>query len=159
MVEVEKVDASSPWLEHYRKVEKVFLSDDDVIVSYDDDSKTVTVRVKGTDKAEALAKYVRPEIDCGNVTLHVNVVPDNEEKSTAEMLQIAFSGIDMFAGVAEEAVYGGTITYAVFEPEIVQFWNDNIGSPFGVKTMTAEQVAKDVFQLDDALICSDLKDD
>lgn len=159
MVEVEKVDASAPWLEHYHKVEQIFLSDDDVIVSYDDDSKTVKVYVKGTDKAEALAKYIKPEIDFGNVTLHVDVIPDNEEKSTAETLQDAFAGNELFVGIVEEAVYGGTINYAVFKPETLQFWNDNIGSPFGVQTMTVEQVAKDVFQMDDALMCSDLKAD
>lgn len=157
MVEVEKFDASAPWFEHYHKIEQVFLSDEDVSVDYDDDSKTVIVRVKGTDKAEALAKYVKPEIDFGKVTLHVNVVPDNAEKTTTEMLQDAFTGNELFEGIAEEAVYGGTIIYAVFRADVIQFWNDNIGSPYGVKTMTIEQAAKDVFQMDDALICSDLK--
>lgn len=157
MVEVEKFDASAPWLEHYRKIEQVFLSDEDVTVGYDDGSKTVKVFVKGTDKAEALAKYIKPEIDFGNVTLHVDVIPDNTEKTTTEMLQDAFTGNDLFAGIAEETVCGGSIIYAVFEPDVIQFWNDNIGSPYGVNTMTVEQAARDVFQMDDALICSDLK--
>lgn len=158
MVEVEKVDASAPWIEHFHKIEHIFISDEDVSVVYNNDTTTVSVYVRGADKAAALGKYIRPEIDFGDVTLHVNVIPDNAEKSTADTLQDAFAGNEYFAGVAEESVYGGTITYAVFEPEVIQFWSDNIGSVFGVKTLTAEKVARDVFHMDDALICSDIKD-
>jgi hypothetical protein len=148
---------SAPWIQHCSKVDQFFIDDDDVTLDYDDESKTIKLRVKGTDKANSLAKIVRSEVSFGNVTLRVVVVPDNDSEPTLEnLLQWAFAGNGIFSGTAVEEEHGGTVTYAVFEPETIQIWNDNIGSCYGVETYTVEQVAKDVLDVD-AFICSDLK--
>lgn len=148
---------SAPWLEHVHKIEQLFLSDDDVQVQYYDDSKTVKLFVRGTDKADAFDKKIRHEVDCGNVTLKVIVVPDNDSEATEEeYIQRMFAGNDLFVGTAVEELYGGTATYALFKPETVQYWCDNIRSCYGVETATVEQIAMDVLDLN-AFICSDLR--
>lgn len=153
----DRLDKSSPWIEHVHKIEQLFLSDDDVQVEYDDTSKTARLLVRGADKADALDKKIRHEVDCGNVTLNVTVVPNNDgEPTEEEYIHRAFAGNDLFVGTAVEELYGGTATYALFKPETVQFWDDNIRSVYGVETMTVEQIAMDVLDLD-AFICSDLK--
>ena len=151
-----KLDASAPWIEHYRKIDALFMLDEDVEVAYDDDTRTVTIHVKGADKADAFEQKIRHEVEFGNVTLHVRVVPSNDEPSEEDYIHNMFAGNDLLSGTATEDVYGGTVTYALFQPTVLQYWADNIGSPYGVKTVTAEQVAKDVLDLD-AYITSDLK--
>jgi hypothetical protein len=156
-MEEKKLDKSAPWYVHAHKLEQLFLSDDDVQVGFDENAMTAKLFVRGTDKAEALEKIIAHEVECGGVTLHVVVVPDNdEEPTTEELLQRAFSGNELFSGTAVEELYGGTATYALFAPKTVQFWCDNIGSCYGIETMTAEDVARSVLNVD-AFICSDLK--
>lgn len=157
MSEDKKFDKSAPWYVHVHKLEQLFMSDEDVQVTFDEDSMTASLLVRGTDKADALERIVAHEVGCGNVTLKVVVVPDNDEEPTVEeLLQRAFSGNELFSGTAVEELYGGTATYALFAPETVQFWCDNIGSCYGVETMTAKDVARAVLNVD-AFICSDLK--
>jgi hypothetical protein len=156
-MEDKKLDKSAPWYVHVHKLEQLFLSDEDVDVKFDEDKMNVGLFVRGTDKANALEKIIAHEVECGGVKLNVIVIPDNErEPTTEELLQRAFAGNELFSGTAVEELYGGTATYALFSPQTVQFWCDNIGSCYGIETMTAEDVARDVLDVD-AFICSDLK--
>lgn len=156
-MEDKKLDKSAPWYVHVHKLGQLFLSDDDVQVAFDENTMTAKLFVRGTDKADALEKIVAPEVEFGNDTLHVIVVPDNdEEPTTEELLQRAFAGNELFSGTVVDKLYGGNATYALFAPQTVQFWCDNIGSCYGIETMTAEDVARSVLNVD-AFICSDLK--
>lgn len=153
-----RVGLSAPWVEHLHKVEAACMLDEDVTVDYDDDSKTVTLRVRGTDKAAAYEAKIRHELDFGGVRLHVNVVPDNSERTEEDLIQDLFSGNDILVGTATEEAVGGTVTYAIVQPTVLQFWDDNMGSIYGIRTMTAEDCVRDVFDLD-AFVCSDLVED
>ena len=152
----EKTNLSAPWIEHVHKIEQLFLSDEDVRVKYDDGAKLVKLFVKGTDKACALDAIIARELEFDGVTLRVVVIPDNSEPTLDEILHYAFTGNELFEGTATEEVHGDVMTYALFRPEVVQFWNDNIGSCYGVTTIAAEDVARSVLNVD-AFICSDLK--
>lgn len=149
---------SAPWIGHCRKMQAFFAGDEDVYVgTFDPTDNSVKVYVRGSDKAEAIGGFLKSEVEFGGVKLRVNVVPDNDAApTTEEMLIRAFGGNPLFAGTAVEEEHGGIVTYAVFEPEAVQYWNDNIGSCYGVETYTAEDVARDIFDMD-AFICSDVK--
>lgn len=159
MIDKEKLDKSAPWYEHCHKLDSLFAYDDDVRVGeYDDETKTVKVFVSGVDKALALEKIIKPEVEFSGVTLKVVVVPANDDEPTVEdTLRYAFNGNPLFTGTAVVEMYGGDATYAVFEPTVVQYWNDNIGSCFGIETKTVEDVARDVLDVD-AFICTDFRE-
>lgn len=158
MTNSEKLNISAPWYEHCHELDALFAYDEDVTVGeFDEDTKTVKLFVKGIDKANALAAIVKPTVEFGNDTLNVIVVPDNDGTPTVEdQLRNAFSGNPLFSGTCLLELYGGTVTYAVFEPTVVQYWNDNIGSCFGFETKTVEDVARDVLDVD-AFICTDVR--
>lgn len=159
-MEARKLDASAPWYEHCHKLAALFEHDEDVTIGeYDEDTMTIKVYVRGKDKAEALGRIIAPEVNFdGKNVLKVVVVPDNDgEPSLEDTLCYAFNGNPLYAGTATVELYGGTATYAVFEPAVIQYWNDNIGSCFGFKTETVEDVAREVLNVD-AFICTDVRD-
>lgn len=159
MNDIKKLETSAPWYEYCHRLAALFAYDDEVSVGeYDADSASVKVYVKGVDKSNALERILKHEVDFdGKNVLKVNVIPDNDgEPSIEDTLQYAFDGNPLYTGTATVEMYGGTATYAVFEPTVVQYWNDNIGSCFGFKTETVEDVARDVLDID-AFVCTDVR--
>jgi hypothetical protein len=152
---------SAPWVTHFNRLEALFGGDPDVDVDYGDGldgNPLVTLRVKGNDKADAIERIVRSDVEFGNVTVHVSVVPSNDDDiSLAELIRRAFQGNEAFVDVVTARTPQGYETsYAVFEPEVVQYYDDDTSSLFGVATETYEQIAKEVLDLGaEAFICSD----
>lgn len=159
MIDEEKFNKSAPCYEHYHKLDSLFAYDDAVRVrEYDDETNTIKIFVRGADKAAALEKIVRHEVEFGNSVVNVVIVPDNDDEPTIEeTLHSAFNGNPLFTGTTVAELYGGTATYAVFEPTVLQYWSDNIGSCFGYETKTVEDVARDVLDVD-TFICTDVRE-
>ncbi|MBR3160079.1 MAG: hypothetical protein IKF14_13430 [Atopobiaceae bacterium] len=149
---------SSPWYVQVQKIKALFAYDAEVSVVYDDeDPYNVRLYVDNPTKADALDTLMPDKYEFGNVTLGVDIVPSNEEVTAEQRFRIAFDGNPVFSGSISVDVPGGKFTYAVFEPDVAQFRNDDISSAFGVATMTYEDVARDVFTDDSGVfICSDL---
>ncbi len=152
---------SAPWITHFKRLDALFGGDPDVTVDYGDGtdgSPLVTIRVKGNDKAEAIDRIVRSDVEFGNVTVRVSVVPSNDDDiSLSESVRRAFQGNEAFVDVVTMRTPQGFETaYAVFEPEVVQYFDDDTSSLFGIATETYEQIAKEVLDLGtEAFICSD----
>lgn len=155
----DKTRMSPPWEVYARKVEALFAEDDDVYVvsSKRDDQQHVDIYVSNPSKFAALRELMPVEVEFGNVTLHVQVVSESEDMTDEQLLLAAFAGNPALASTMTADVPGGTVTYALFEPEVVQIFCDDISSPFGVQTLTYEQIARDVFGEDThVLMCSGL---
>lgn len=148
---------SPPWEIHARMIREL-LRDDRAVdsVTYDDESKVIRVMVNGNDKADSLQRRLVSHLEFGNVKVDVQVIPANDEPDEAEDYRRAFEGNPLFAGVV-----GGTTPqgveedFALFAPTVIQFYSDDISSPFGLTTMTAEQLAERVLVQGDVRICSD----
>ena len=75
------------------------------------------------------------------------VLPANEEEelSYVELFRRAFKG----NGAVEEIISDVGLlkgwNYVVFKPEIVQFYDDNLASYYGVKTTLYEDIAREIF--------------
>ena len=149
-----EVTLSSPWVIYARETKALFEYDDEVEVVYDDEP-ALRLLVSNPTKADAIAKIMPMEMTFGGVTMPVSVIPANDEVTTDQTIRTAFEGNPAFTGTLVDDVRGNT--YAVFEPEVAQFYSDDISSPFGAATMTYEQLAKAVLNVD-AFICSDLID-
>lgn len=141
-------ELSSPWVEHYKKLVTLFGMDDEVgSIEYDDKAKAVTIRVDNQGKAELLGRHLRSEVTFGNVTLRVNVVPGNEPDNRLADMRHIFEGNPVVSDivVTENPVQGET-THVMFEPIVVQYFNDDLSHPDGVRTTIYEELARDVFE-------------
>lgn len=140
----------SPWMEYAQKVRKLFGPDPDVAIEMAEDERRLTVRVHGQDKAESISEVLPCEVTFGNVTLGIEVVPDNGSELTfADHLRRAFGGnlnlIDVMEVQPSAMTFGAT--YALFLPEAVQYFNDSLQSPYGARTCTVEDIAREVLSL------------
>jgi hypothetical protein len=151
----------SPWDEYVQAARALFEDDPDVVV--DDAVETesgdyrVIVRVHGDDKAESISELMPTELTYGNVTLYVDVVPDNEcELTVTDHLRRAFAGNPLFVDVMElsPTLVSVGATYALFMPECVQYYSDDLGSPYGATTLAVEEVARKVLSLPDGVFAS-----
>ena len=147
----------SPWEIHARKIEALLSYDRAVDgVAYDDETHEIKVFVNGDDKAAAIQSLLVDHLDFGNVSVDVRVIPSNVEPDEAELFSRAFEGNELFSCMLQMTTpHGVEENFAVFEPVAVQYYSDDIGSAFGVTTVTPEQLAKDVLVQGTVRICSD----
>ena len=154
----------APWVVYTKFVKVLFEYDPDVIVgdwehTPDNDVYKLEILVKGSDKAASIAEVLPEREEFGNVTLEIEVVPDNDDELTmADHLRRAFAGNPALVDVMEVPVVPGgpSMAFALFAPEVLQIECDNAASPYGIVTTTYEDVAKDVLDVDGVMIASDV---
>ena len=151
----------SPWDEYVQAAKSLFADDPDVTVDNAVETESgdyrVIVRVHGDDKAESISELMPTELTYGNVTLYVDVVPDNERELTvADHIRRAFAGNRLFVDVLDVPLTPETFgaTYALFMPECVQYYSDDLRSPYGATTLAVEEVARKVLSLPDGVFAS-----
>ena len=129
----------------YKKLECMFGDDPDIEVEYNK-ADTITLRVNGSDKAEALTRLLQPEYDFGSVRLHVSVVPANREKSLDELVENALRGNPHFSQCIRIQPDGSSnrYNYMMFVNEVAQYWSDNLGDPHGNVTTLYQELAKEL---------------
>lgn len=158
-----EVKMQSPWVVYGKKVAALFECDPDVsVMVIDDDRPILKVLVHGDDKAESISAILPDEMTFGNVTLEIEVIPDNEMELTyIDHLRRAFAGNPALVDVVEAPVVPGgpSMAYALFAPEVVQIECDNAASPYGILTTTYEDVAREVLNVDGVMVASELLDD
>lgn len=136
---------SAPWVTFYRELEALFAYDEEVKVTYDEEAVEVKIYVDNMRKADALTELLPTEKVFGNVTLKINVVPSNKVLTKADLISEAFNGNPALAYIQHVDSLIGSFDYAVFEPKVVQFYNDNMQDLNGLKSTLYEDIAKDVF--------------
>lgn len=143
-----KLNLQSPWITYVNEVRALFAKDPEVSVEYEDgDAKRLSLFVTSQEKADALTQIMPQKVEFGNVILEIEVVPANEEApSKAELFFAAFKGNQAVAYTDSVEAMGFSANYIVFKPEIVQFFNDDLGDINGNMTTIYENVANDVFE-------------
>ncbi len=152
---------SPPWQTYYRKVYALFDSDPEVAVMFSDgEEKVLTLYVDNTIKAEAIETLLPAEVNFGNVLMKVEVIPSNTSMTPEQLFRHAFSGNPILSDVESvDGVLTNPICYVLFEPSIIQFWDDDLSDANGVCTMLPQDVAKDVFnEQQGVFFCTDLID-
>lgn len=151
----------SPWDEYVQAAKSLFEDDPDVVVEdatlLESGDYRVVVRVHGDDKAESISELMPTELTYGNVTLYIDVVPDNEaELTVADHIRRAFAGNPLYIDVVEPTTSLTTFgaVYVLFMPSCVQYYSDNLGSPYGAITVAVEEVARKVLNLPDGVFAS-----
>lgn len=148
---------SSPWLEYYRKITALFAGDRDIRIVFDEEEPKLRIYVDDDQKARAMDALVGTEKVFGNVKLAIEVVPANDKvellsattgytKTEREnLVQVLFKQNPNVVSIKViENFFDGTVTYVIFEKRVVQYFDDDLGSYYGLKSTLYENIAKDV---------------
>lgn len=156
---MDKIKMVSPWVEYYRKVEAFFEHDPSVTVVFDDEAKNLKLLVKGAAKADALSQLLPTEVTFGNVVMTISVIPANDKQSKVDLFRDALSGNEALVTIADiTGVFANPISYVIFEKEVVQYWNDDLGDAHGIRSTLYQDLAKEIFGEDNegVFFCTDV---
>ena len=82
----------------------------------------------------------------GNVILNIAVVPANGKlEIPLSKIARAFRGNPALVSVDTYETMIGSVMFATFQKKVVQFYNDNMADPYGMKSTLYEDIARDVF--------------
>lgn len=152
---------SPPWVTYFDELDSLFGPDPDIKLYFDEDDEealVIKMYVDGFKKYEALSALLPQTKTFGNVTVEIKLIPANSDTSSASLIKNAFEGNPIVNSIetSTNPVYKG-VTYVEFEKVVVQYFNDDIGDPHGMKSTLYQEVAKDVFsdaKLDGVYFCT-----
>ena len=148
MFTLNKMQMSPPWVTYYRKLLALFEQDKEIRVLFDQEAMEIRLYVDNHPKAEALQELLPGEVDFGNVTLHITIIPSNKEdiRYGANDWQVAFDGNPALAKTVGTVSPFGTFLYVVWQNRIVQFFNDNMADYAGNTSVLYEDIAREIFK-------------
>lgn len=151
-----KMKLSPPWLTFYREVNAMFGEDPDIRVEFDEEENTIKMYVEGPEKADALTQILPTEKNFGGVTVYLEVIPANKEMKKIDLYKKAFEGNPIFSyAVSVGGISSNDYNFLILRHRICQFWNDNLGDINGNTSKLYEDVARDIFEDDSILWCTD----
>ena len=159
---MENIKMVSPWVEYYRKIESLFAQDQSVNVKYDESSNTIKLFVKDQEKADALTQLLPNRKEFGNVVVNIDVIPANKvETSRIDLFSKAFEGNGALSYIhTSDYTSINNFHFIVFQPEIVQYYNDDISDINGFRSTLYQDIAKEVFgERDGIYFCTDKLED
>lgn len=142
------IGLTTPWGEFYNEVQAFFKLDPEVRVIFNDETKELKLLVENGEKASALDALLPDELPFGNVTVDIKVVPANGVNPTIprSIYSAAFTNnaaVDDIYTI--EGVFDRTLTYIVFRKEVVQYYTDDLGDYYGVRSTLFEDIAREIF--------------
>lgn len=165
-----KLTLSPPWAIYYEKIKVLFEEDKEIKIYYNEDEHELILYVENNRKAQALDYLLPNEIDFGNVTLTLTVIPANtklrgcplksSEYSIDTLFEIAFDNNEAFSYTKTiSGVMSNPIIYVVFDKKVVQYFNDDLGDVNGLCSTLYQELAKEVFKdIDEGVFfCTDIK--
>ena len=151
-----KLKLGSPWQEFGKKLNALFGKDPDITVGevYKiDDGETdygIDIEVRSHRKAVALDRVLPKKREFGLVTLGITVFDEENANGGADAVQIysdVFDGNPLVEGIEEADDFTGAHHgYVLFKPEVVQFFNDDLGDLNGNWNGLAQDIAREVFR-------------
>lgn len=137
---------SSPWEIYHKEVVALFQEDEEIKVTFDEESYELKLFVDNSRKADALAKLLPSEKTFGNVVVKISVVPSNDgkEETKASLIEEAFAGNPALRYIYNAQTPFGEFNYVVFESRVVQYFNDDMRDINGNKSTLYQELAKDI---------------
>lgn len=137
---------SPPWNTFVNELKLLFGEDTDIRINYIEGSNEVLLYVDNPEKAYALTQILPNQRIYGNVCLNITVIPANNlNEATEDLFRKAFKGNPVLSNVLTVPSPYGSMNYALFRKQVVQFYNDELCDPHGNKSTLFEEIARDVF--------------
>ena len=140
---------SAPKYTLFRKIEAMFEKDPCVDVSMDEKNNIIMLCVTGSAKAEAIRQILPFNVTLGEEVIDI-CIKYNVDDALSAVYRTAFYGNP----IVQEIVDSGPnddFCYVVFAPEIIQFFDDNLGDPHGNTTTLASTIADEIFDETDGV--------
>ena len=135
----------------------MFKGDPEVMVVYDEDNRDIKLYVENSKKASALEKILPKEKKFGRIIQRISVIPANGLCSVEkeELFKAALEGNNAVSFIRSvEGIFANSMTFVVFKKEVVQFWTDNIGDYFGLRSTLYQNIAEEIFENTDGVYFS-----
>lgn len=149
------ISVSAPWVTFSKKIMALFEEDPEITVEeIGEDGRMLKIVTTNTEKFWALCKLLPHTKKFGNVLFGIEIIyraEAKEERNTATYYRNLFS--TLFEGnrsvkevLARKDGTGSDHVFVVFEPEVKQFFNDNLFDLNGFWTGLSEDIAEEVFE-------------
>lgn len=144
---MENIKMVSPWIGYYKEIKSLFQEDSTVKVKYDDSKNTIKLYVEDEEKADALAQLLPNRKVFGNITVNIDVIPANKvETPKIDLFRKAFEGNGAVAYIETvDNASSNAFHFVVFQPEIVQYYNDDLSDINGLRSTLYQDIAKEIF--------------
>ena len=163
--EFEKVNANDaqlapPWNTYVQKLAAIFEGDDQIEVSEPEESTSpfytyvINITVYSHKKFVALDRALVKEVDFGNVKLGLLLydAENGDINPGIEVFKDIFEGNPHVKDIIDLEDQTGTVwSYLRFYPEVIQYENDDLSDPYGVESTLAENIADEVFSLNNGM--------
>ena len=165
----ELVRLSPPWHTYQRKVFALFGRDPEVLVrdlvEVDECNYTLIIISSNQVKAEAISALLGRTVKISGVTITIRIFgPDSfceveppKQIRDAQLLEDAFQGNPIFDRIAAHSFHNIQIVYCIFKKEVLQFWNDDLSSFYGVHSTLAEILAYEILKNVKVQFCTSIK--
>ena len=114
--------------------------------------------VENPNKANAIREILPEEVSFGNVKLAIHVVPAELQKNPTSIINAAFKGNKAVSRILHRTTpLTGDHDYVMFRPDVVQFFNDDLGDPNGNESTLYQEIAREVLQIKGVNFCTEPK--
>lgn len=152
---------SAPWYTYQKKVKALFDLDADIEVGDvrqdEDGNYAFEILVHNSAKFIALDRVMPKIVGFGNVTLKIHIVDVEDDSSvmSIELYETIFKNNPIVKDVRSIQDDTGTLHgYVRFQPEVLQFFNDDISDYNGLWSGLAQDIAKEIFTNQNVHFCT-----
>ena len=152
---MKKLTIESPWCTYRKKVNALFERDPEVIVGevYEPDNGRTDyafdIEVRNHEKFLALDRVLVKQKEFGNVTMAITLFDEENLKGEDDCIALykeVFKGNPILRDVKEVVDFAGTrLGFVRFQPEVIQFHDDDTSDYSGNWNGLAEDIAREIF--------------
>lgn len=159
--QIERVSLEAPWYSYCKKLQALFKLDKDIrvgdVLDFHDDeySYVIPIEVRSHRKFIAISRLIPEKVSFGNVHVRMDIFDEeNTENITDEvsLYETLFDGNPIVKDIRTVTGLGGVqYSYVRFQPEVIQFFDDNLADYNGNWTGLAQDIAREVFSASPAV--------
>lgn len=149
-----KLNMEAPWYSYQKKIAALFEHDRDIIVGPVEMNKATEtyemgIEVRNHQKFIALDTLLRKEVSFGNVKLVITLYDEENATNSVNTMMLyntLFSDNPLVRDIIVNKDFTNTDhEFIRFEPEVIQFFNDDISDYNGNWSGLAQDIAKEIF--------------
>lgn len=153
---IERVSLEAPWYSYCKKLQALFKLDKDIVVNDlcdtddPDYNYVIYIEVKNHKKYEALSRLLSDGVTFGSVEVRIYIYDEEndgvENAGQIKLYETLFEDNPLVKDIRTVTDPAGVDhSYVRFQPEVIQFFDDNLQDYNGNWTGLAQDIAKEVF--------------